>query len=480
MQQIQTRMEPHLFVVFGGTGDLMGRKLLPALYRLRKQNLVSERIQILAVARDKEMTDERYRAWAVDQLSGAGAELDISSRSWCGNSLHYQSIASGSAEDYQILRDRIFSLERDNELPENRLFYLALPPKALEQTVTGLGESGYANGKGWTRLVIEKPFGRDLISAVQLNNHLHRYFNETQLYRIDHYLGKETVQNLLVFRFANPIFESIWNRDRVESVHITVAEELGVGSRAGYYDSSGALRDMVQNHLTQLMCLTAMEVPATLVADAIRDEKVKVLRSIAPIASENVVFGQYSHSGDAENEIPGYLDEPGIALDSRTETFAALRLEVENWRWQGVPFYLRTGKRLERRLTQITVRFRCPPVQLFGTSRACRISSNELSITLQPEEGFDLHFEVKSPGQEVVMQTQRLHFRYAEEFGPLPEAYETLLLDIAVGDQTLFVRGDEVETAWKLYDPILKERQDIHPYPAGTSGPQAAEALYRQ
>jgi len=473
-------MEPHLFVVFGGTGDLMGRKLLPALYRLRKQNLVSDRVQILGVARDREITDERYRAWAGDQLSGSGITHDDWSKSWCNNSLHYQTISSGTAQDYRVLRDRILGLEEAYKLPENSLFYLALPPKALEQTVTGLGESGYATGKGWTRLVIEKPFGRDLVSAVQLNNHLHRYFDETQLYRIDHYLGKETVQNLLVFRFANPIFESIWNRDKVESVHITVAEELGLGSRAGYYDSSGALRDMVQNHLTQLMCLTAMEVPATLDADAIRDEKVKVLRSIEPIRSENLALGQYSRSTDGESEIPGYLDEPGIEPDSRTETFAALRLEIANWRWQGVPFFLRTGKRLERRLTQVTVRFRCPPVQLFGANRACRISSNELSITLQPEEGFDLHFEVKSPGQEVMMQTQRLHFRYAEAFGPLSEAYETLLLDVADGDQTLFVRGDEVETAWKLYDPILKEGQEIHPYSAGTSGPLAAEALYRQ
>ncbi len=480
MQQIQTRMEPHLFVVFGGTGDLMGRKLLPALYRLRKQNLVSKRVQILAVARDREMTDERYRSWALDQLAQSGIALNDRSKSWCSSSLHYQSVASGTAKDYQILRDRILQLEANNRLPENRLFYLALPPKALELTVTGLGESGYTDSAGWTRLVIEKPFGRDLISAAQLNIHLHQYFDETQLYRIDHYLGKETVQNLLVFRFANPIFESIWNRDRVESVHITVAEELGVGSRAGYYDSSGALRDMVQNHLTQLLCLTAMEVPASLDADAIRDEKVKVLRSIAPISSEDVVFGQYGSSRDGDNEIPGYLDEPGIAPDSRTETFVALRLEVENWRWQGVPFILRTGKRIERRLTQITVRFRCPPVHLFGAGRACSINSNELSITLQPEEGFDLHFEVKSPGQEVAMQTQRLHFRYAEAFGPLPEAYETLLLDVAVGDQTLFVRGDEVETAWRLYDPILNEEQDVHPYPAGTSGPLAAEALYRQ
>jgi glucose-6-phosphate 1-dehydrogenase len=476
---MKSPLETHLFVVFGGTGDLMGRKLLPALYRLRKQNLISEQVQILGVARDREMTTESYRKWAVDQLAASDVTFADWADSWCGNSLHFQSIASGSAEDYRRLKERILKLERDHKLPENRLFYLALPPGALEKTATGLGESGYTDGAGWTRLVIEKPFGRDLISATQANDHLHQYFDETQLYRIDHYLGKETVQNLLVFRFANPVFESLWNRDRVESVHITVAEELGVGSRAGYYDNSGAVRDMIQNHLTQLMCLTAMEVPATLDADAIRDEKVKVLRSVAPITSKHVAFGQYGPSGSGEEELPGYLDEPGIASDSRTETFAALRLEVENWRWQGVPFILRTGKRLDRRLTQITVRFRCPPVQLFGARRACRISSNELSITLQPEEGFDLNFEVKSPGQEVVMQTERLHFRYAEAFGPLPEAYETLLLDVAEGDQTLFVRGDEVEAAWRLYDPILKEEQKIHPYQSGTSGPPAADALYQ-
>jgi glucose-6-phosphate 1-dehydrogenase len=480
MQQMKTQLEPHIFIVFGGTGDLMGRKLLPALYRLRRQNLISKQVQILGVARDREMTTEAYRVWAADQLAASGIPLDDWAKSWCGNSLHFQSIAAGSAEDYRLLKDRILDLESDNKSPENRLFYLALPPGALEKTATGLGESGYTDGAGWTRLVIEKPFGRDLISATQLNNHLHQYFDETQLYRIDHYLGKETVQNLLVFRFANPIFESLWNRDRVESVRIAVAEELGVGSRAGYYDSSGAVRDMVQNHLTQLMCLTAMEVPATLDADSIRDEKVKVLRSVAPITSEKVTFGQYSPSGSGEDWLPGYLDEPGIASDSKTETFAALRLEVENWRWQGVPFILRTGKRLDRRLTQVTVRFRCPPVQLFGTKRACRISSNELSITLQPEEGFDLNFEVKSPGQEVLMQTESLHFRYAEVFGSLPEAYETLLLDVAEGDQTLFVRGDEVEAAWRLYEPVLRKEQKIHPYPAGTSGPKAAESLYQR
>lgn len=473
-------MGPHIFVVFGGTGDLMGRKLLPALHRLRKQNLISDRIQILAVARDREMNDDRYREWAVEQLAQNGITLNDWSKGWCRESLHFQSIAAGSETDFRSLRDRILRLEEMNGLPGNRLFYLALPPGALEHTVTRLGGSGYAVGEGWTRLVVEKPFGRDYASAVQLNNHLHQYFGEPQLYRIDHYLGKETVQNLLVFRFANPIFESTWNRDRIESVHITVAEKLGVGSRGGYYDSSGALRDMVQNHLTQLLCLIAMEVPATLEADAIRDEKVKVLRSIASIRPENVVFGQYSRSSDGRAAMPGYLEEPEVAPDSQTETFAALRLTISNWRWQGVPFFLRTGKRLNQQLTQVTVRFRCPPVQLFGSSQSCCISSNELLITLQPEEGFDLHFEVKSPGQDVVMQTQRLHFRYAEAFGPLPEAYETLLLDVADGDQTLFVRGDEVEAAWKLYDPILEEKQVIHQYPAGTSGPAAAEALFRR
>ena len=473
----EKRVDPHLFVVFGATGDLMRRKLLPALYHLCTKNRLGERFKILGVARKTNLDDEGFRTWAREALEAAGLGAQEGMQRWCDQCLHYQPIGKGDAESLRSLGACIERLERDHDLPGNRAFYLALPPSAFPPTIEGLGAVGLNQGPGWTRLVIEKPFGRDLTSAQALNQQVHQYFDESQIYRIDHYLGKETVQNLLVFRFANPVFESIWNRDRVESVQITVAESLGVEARAGYYDKAGALRDMVQSHLTQLLTLTAMEVPATFEADALRDEKVKVLRSIAPLPHEDVVFGQYAYGRLNGQELPGYRDEPGVGPDSHTETFVALRLEVANWRWQGVPFYLRTGKRLPRRLTQITVTFRCPPVSLFHPYDRCQIHANALVLTLQPDEGFDLCFEVKTPGEDITMQTQNLHFRYAEAFGPLPDGYETLLFDVLTGDQTLFVRADEVEAAWRLYAPLLEKKLPVRPYEAARWGPKEANQL---
>jgi glucose-6-phosphate 1-dehydrogenase len=306
-------------------------------------------------------------------------------------------------------------------------------------------------------------------SAQQLNAIAHRYFDETQTYRIDHYLGKETVQNILVFRFANPIFETLW--DRVESVQITVAEDLGIEQRAGYYEQAGALRDMVQNHLTQLVTLIAMEIPSSFHPEAIRDEKVKVLDSIAPISLSDALFGQYTDGKVHGHKVPGYLQEPGVAPNSRVETFVGLRLGVANWRWQGVPFYLRTGKRLPYRTTKIVVTFRCAQVSIFKPFDYCNIHCNVLVITVQPDEGFDLHFEVKTPGQPITFQTQNLRFRYSEVFSPLPEAYQTLLLDVLRGDPTLFVRGDWVEASWRLYDALLQKPASPYSYSAGTWGP---------
>jgi glucose-6-phosphate 1-dehydrogenase len=326
---------------------------------------------------------------------------------------------------------------------------------------------------------VEKPFGRDLSSARNLNRLLHRYFQERQVYRIDHYLGKETVQNLIVFRFANMIFESVWNRDRIDLVEITVAEDLGVGDRAGYYDSAGALRDMVQSHLTQLLCLTAMEVPASLHADLVRNEKVKVLRSLAPIRPCDVVLGQYSGGTFGGRKVPGYREEPGVRARSRTETFVALRLQVKNWRWQGTRFLLRTGKRLPAKSTQIVVRFRKPPVWFFPHDAPGEVTANRLTITLQPDEGFELGIEVKRPGHPIHLATQRLHFRYSEAFGPLPDSYQALLLDLLRGDQTLFVRADEVEESWRAYDRILRHPPRLHRYASGSWGPKAAETLAR-
>jgi glucose-6-phosphate 1-dehydrogenase len=469
-------VDPHVFVVFGGRGDLMARKLLPALYHLRRQGFLHERCLVLGVARTSGISDEDYRKWARDALAAAGIEDDGIS-SWCDSCLHYQTIGKEGSEKFAALKRRIEDIEKLDDLPGNRAFYLALPPKAFPSTIAGLGEAGLSASTGWTRIVIEKPFGRDLVSARELNRQLHGCFDENQIYRIDHYLGKETVQNLLVFRFANSIFESLWNRDRIDNVQITVGEDIGIEGRAGYYEQTGATRDMVQNHLAQLVALIAMEVPAAFEADAIRYEKAKVLRSIEPIQSENVVLGQYGQGSAGDELIPAYRAADGVAPNSRTETFVAMRLEVANWRWQGVPFYLRTGKRLPERTTRIIITFRNPPVSLFHPHQGSRVHANRLIITLQPDEGFDLSFEVKSPGEPISVQTQNLDFRYEEAFAPLPDAYETLLLDIMTGDQTLFVRSDEVEGSWELVTPLLDKQLPIYAYPAGTWGPEEAEAL---
>jgi glucose-6-phosphate 1-dehydrogenase len=468
-------LEPHLVVVFGGTGDLTRRKLLPALASLASRARLPTGTAALALGR-VDQDDEGYRAWALERLVEAGLDPGEASR-WCGECLHYHRIGDGTAEDYRNLAERIAAIERLHALPGNRIFYLALPPGVFGRAVEALGEAGLDEAPGWTRLVIEKPFGTDLATAQQLNRRVHQYFQEPQVYRIDHYLGKETVQNLLVFRFANPIFESLWNRDRIERVQITVGETVGTGDRAGYYDRAGALRDMVQNHLTQLLTLVAMEVPPAFDADSIRAEKVKVLRSVQPIRESEIVRGRYV-AGEVEGEpVPGYLEERGVPAGSTTETFVAIRLDVANWRWQGVPFVLRTGKRLPRRLTQISVFFRRPPVSIFQPYTECRVHSNVLTLRLQPDEGFQLDFEVKTPGEGIELDTQHLRFGYAEAFGPLRDAYETLLLDVMTGDQTLFVHSDEVEAAWRLYTPLLERPRAPLAYPAGTWGPGAADRL---
>jgi len=470
--------EPSTLVVFGATGDLARRKILPALWRLFARGATGAGCAVVGTSRDASVDDARFREVAVESVLKAHKTADAAAvRAWADRWLYFHA----ADKDLAPLRARVEEVEQALGLPGNRSFYLSLPPAAFPKTVDQLGGCGLTAGPGWKRLVVEKPFGRDLASARELNAIVHRHFDESQVYRIDHYLGKETVQNLLVFRFANAMFESVWDRDHVESVMITVAEELGVEERAGYYETAGALRDMVQSHLTQLMTLVAMEVPPAMDADSIRSEKLKVLRSVRPLAPTDAVLGQYEPGEVNGADVPGYRAEPGVTPDSRTETFAALTLHLENWRWQGVPFHLRTGKRMPRRLTEIEIKFRRAPVWMFRRGALApdgpgtELHRNTLLVTLQPNEGFTLYFDVKAPGDPFRIRRLPLHFTYAEEFGDsLPEAYETLVRDVLAGDQTLFVHAAEVEASWALYAPLLDGRRAVYPYRAGSWGPDEA------
>jgi glucose-6-phosphate 1-dehydrogenase len=465
-----------LFVIFGASGDLSRRKILPALYQLHANGSTSAGCVILGLSRKPDFDDAAFRALADTALGGKVAPAaDIAA--WTAQYFRGQSLGEGTPADYAALRDRIAALEGEFGPMEVRVFYVALPPESFPAAITGLGDAGLAAPAESTRLVIEKPFGHDLPSSRALSAVVHRYFDEAQVYRIDHYLGKETVQNMMVFRFANAMFETLWNRNHIESVQITVSEDLGVEGRAEYYEGAGALRDMVQSHLTQLLALVAMEVPGSMDASAIRAEKIKALRAIAPIAPADAVLGQYSAGTIDGKDVVGYREEPGVAPNSRTETFAAIRLHIENWRWQGVPFFLRTGKRLGKRVTEIEVKFRRAPVWMFRAMHQEELHRNTLVLTLQPNEGFSLYFDVKAPGEPFRVQRLPLHFDYAEAFNTIPEAYQTLLLDLLRGDQTLFVHAEEVEVAWSLFTPLLDGAVGVLPYPSGSEGPLEAGHL---
>ncbi|MBI5291431.1 MAG: glucose-6-phosphate dehydrogenase [Chloroflexi bacterium] len=463
-------------VIFGASGDLTQRKLVPALFNLYRKRRLPADFRIVGVAMT-EWQDADFRAAVrvgVDRFSG----YEFTGEEWAAFAarLYYRPGNFTMVRDFEQLAKTLAELESG---PADRLYYLATPPRFYADIVARLGQTGLTVERdGWRRVIIEKPFGSDLTSARALNQSLHHVLDEKQIYRIDHYLGKETVQNLLVFRFANAIFEPVWNRNYVDHVQITVAEEVGVEHRAGYYDGAGVLRDMFQNHLLQLLSLVAMEPPGSFKADALRNEKVKVMSAVRPIPAgrvgDHTVRGQYR----------GYCGEPGVAPDSQTETYAALRLFIDNWRWQGVPFYLRSGKRLAEKTTEIVIQFKCPPTVMFPLSPGYDLTPNILALCLQPDEGIHLRFEAKVPDTAADMRSVDMEFHYRTSFGPaaIPEAYERLLLDALQGDAALFTRSDRIELAWELIDPILAAwRQPGGPPPAiydpGAWGPTEADEL---
>jgi glucose-6-phosphate 1-dehydrogenase len=476
-------------VIFGATGDLTKRKLIPALFRLYQQNLLPAGFAIVGAGRSA-LSEDEFRNSVREAISEFGEEGDLRPEDWdpFASALFYCSVDVKAPESFDSLKSLLERLDRERGTGGNRLHYLSTPPSSYLQFVQMLGKyrlNQNENG-GWVRVIIEKPFGRDVESARQLNREIHKVFAEDQVYRIDHYLGKETVQNIIVLRFANHAFEPLWNRNYIDHVQITAAETVGVENRAGYYESAGALRDMIQNHMLQLVALVAMEPPVSMEANCVRDEKVKVLRAMRRMKKEdlavNTVRGQYQRGILGGKEVPGYREEPGIAASSKTETFAAGRFFIDNWRWAGVPFYVRSGKRLPKRVTEIAIQFRRVPHLLFPEDGSGRLDQNWLIVRIQPDEGISLKFSAKLPGQMVQIRPVSMDFQYGTSFGKRsPEAYERLLLDAMIGDATLYARGDMVELSWKLVMPVLDDWEnsvnDPEGYPAGSWGPPSADVL---
>lgn len=477
MQGLETYRDTRPFVmyIFGATGDLTRRKLVPALYSLYQKGYIT-RFRLVGFAR-RPWSSQDFRDRMSEALEKHSGSAELKARFL--DNLFYISSNFDDPAGYA-------EIKLLNEGFKHRMFYLSTPPNSYRDIITRLGESGHHQSpNGFSRIIVEKPFGRDLSSASSLNQLLGKYFSEEQIFRIDHYLGKETVQNIMMLRFGNSIFEPIWNRNHIDHIQITVAESLGVGTRGNYYNSAGALRDMVQNHMFQLLSLIAMEPPSSLGAEAIRSEKVKVLQALHPITyretGKYTVRGQYTAGFSEGTAVPGYLEEDMVPDDSYTETYAALQVFIDTWRWSGVPFYLRTGKRLAQKTTEIAVYFKDPPLSLFNPVDS-QHSQNILVIRIQPNEGITLHTNAKIPGHENAMRPVNMDFSYGSAFGvKSPEAYERLILDAILGETTLYTRRDEIEAGWKFITRILKgwenDTNPPAPYPAGSSGPELSRIL---